>query len=160
MFQITRYYCTKFSTPKYHHAIFFLLQHLLSTSPFRPPPMVDHGEAVETVITEATCTENGKKHLVCSVCGKVMKVEVIPFTEHTMSDTPEVVTEPTFTSKGLERYKCTKCDEITEEKELPSSLSVFLSTTAGKVTVIAVPCALAGIILLSICLIVRKRKRK
>lgn len=123
-------------------------------------PMTDHGDTVETVITEATCTENGKKHLVCSVCGKVMKVEVIPFTGHIKSDTSEVVIEPTFTSKGLEYYKCINCGMVMEEKEIPSSLSVFLSSTTGKVTAIAAISILAGIIILSFCLIVRKRKRK
>ena len=123
-------------------------------------PMTDHGDTVETVITEATCTENGKKHLVCSVCGKVMKVEVIPFTGHIKSDTSEVVIEPTFTSKGLEYYKCINCGMVMEEKEIPSSLSVFLSSTTVKVTAIAAISILAGIIILSFCLIVRKRKRK
>lgn len=123
-------------------------------------PMVDHSDTVETVITEATCTENGKKHLVCSVCGKVMKVEVIPFTGHIKTETSEVVTEPTFTSKGLEYYKCINCGMVMEEKEIPSSLSVFLSRTTGKVTAVAAISVLAGIIILSFCLIVRKRKRK
>ena len=123
-------------------------------------PMTDHGDTVETVITEATCTENGKKHLICSVCGKVMKVEVIPFTGHIKSDTSEVVTEPTFTSKGLEHYKCINCGMIMEEKEIPSSLSVFLSSTTGKVTAVAAISVLAGIIILSFCLIAHKRKRK
>ena len=122
--------------------------------------MTDHGDTVETVITEATCTENGKKHLICSVCGKVMKVEVIPFTGHIKSDTSEVVTEPTFTSKGLEHYKCINCGMIMEEKEIPSSLSVFLSSTTGKVTAVAAISVLAGIIILSFCLIAHKRKRK
>lgn len=119
-----------------------------------------HDKLTEQITLAPTCTEKGKKTYICGVCNNNAKIEMLPPTGHVMSETPEIVTAATFTDKGLEHYKCTGCGMVMEEKELPSTLSVFLSGTTGKITVIAVPIVILGIIILVISSSVRKRKRR
>lgn len=66
-----------------------------------------------TVAKEPTCTENGSKEAVCSVCGYKI-TEDIPKTEHTYSEYT-VVKNPTCTEAGSKEAVCSVCgDKKTE----------------------------------------------
>ena len=71
-----------------------------------------------TILTPATCTEDGIKEIKCAVCGEVFSIEVIPSSGHTESEWI-VVLEPTTKTEGKQIKKCTVCSEPLGEEVIP-----------------------------------------
>ena len=71
-----------------------------------------HFTGVETILKEATCTEEGKKTITCTEenCGEV-KEEVIPAAGHRPGEW-ETVKEAACTEEGERVQKCTVCQEV------------------------------------------------
>lgn len=65
-----------------------------------------------TYLSAPTCTEVGKKRATCTVCAKVVDVE-IPVKAHSFGEW-KVLSEPTCASDGQKTRKCTECDEATD----------------------------------------------
>ncbi len=78
-----------------------------------------------TVLTPATCTENGIKVKKCSGCEKEIERDIIPFTGHTEETIPSVPS--TCTKAGLsEGIKCSVCKKILKSQtELPLKSHTF-----------------------------------
>ncbi len=71
-------------------------------------------ESTHVEITEATCTSNGKKETICSICGSILSTEIIPKKDHTYEDWI-IVKNPTEHEEGLKKKVCSVCkDELTE----------------------------------------------
>lgn len=72
----------------------------------------------ESIITEATCADEGVKKLTCSKCGdeKTEKIEKLP---HDF-DEGRIAIAPGCTTKGEFVYTCSFCGEI-ESEELPAN---------------------------------------
>ena len=107
------------------------------------------------VIEEATCTEDGLKAFVCTVCGELQtgSEEVIP-ASHDWDKKHTVIKKPTCTTGGKEAIKCSKCDELKGERTIPAAhnftkeviSSKTLKTPAkdGKPAVYYYTCAICG----------------
>jgi len=79
-------------------------------SPEKCPEGAHDFEEVSRV--EATCTEDGAKALICTICGEPGE-EVIPAAGHKWDD--GVVTEPTCDEAGYTTFTCTECGETRTE---------------------------------------------
>ena len=76
-------------------------------------PQHSHACAFETD-KEATCTEDGRKTGICSICGRTVH-ETIPATGHSWND-GEVTTAPGCESTGVRTFTCSACgDHYTEQ---------------------------------------------
>lgn len=62
-------------------------------------------------IKEATCTEDGLKTTICTICEETTGTEVIP-AEHKWNSTYTVDTEATCTTEGEKSIHCKNCPEI------------------------------------------------
>ena len=79
-------------------------------------PAKDHTDGSWTVDKEATCTENGSKHQICSVCGVTIKTETISAKGHTDEVVPGK--DATCTETGLtDGKKCSVCGETLVAQE-------------------------------------------
>ncbi len=67
---------------------------------------------------DATCTEDGKKYQICSVCNNEKVNEVITASGHIWSPTGTVKTAATCQKKGVTTYSCTKCDTTKDEEDI------------------------------------------
>ncbi len=67
---------------------------------------------------DATCTEDGKKYQMCSVCNNEKVNSVIQASGHTWSTTGTVKTAATCQKKGVTTYSCTKCDTTKDEEDI------------------------------------------
>ncbi len=76
-----------------------------------------HKDGEWTVVTEATCTTDGKKVLKCAVCNEVIKEEAIPAKGHTAGEWVTVF-EPTCTEDGMKQQKCSVCNVVIKEEIL------------------------------------------
>ena len=76
------------------------------------------------VTAEATCTADGTKEKVCSVCEDKV-TEVIPATGHTFADEFTVDTEPSCTEEGSKSRHCVNCDEVTDVTVIPAKGHTF-----------------------------------
>lgn len=72
----------------------------------------------ETIITPATCTENGAKELKCA-CGDSY-TELIEKLGHTYSDEWTVDSEATCTTDGTKSHHCIRCSSKTDETKIPA----------------------------------------
>ncbi len=81
-----------------------------------PIPATEKHEWTETIIKDATCTEDGEKLMKCSVCDEE-DPQVIEAAGHTPSDTA-VKVDPTCTENGSITYNCTVCGEKVEGEVL------------------------------------------
>lgn len=81
-----------------------------------------HLHDYETVfVKNATCTEEGKKHDVCKICGKITKESVVEKKPHTYVD--KIEKEATCYTEGEKHSVCSSCGDtvvVTIEK-LPHS---------------------------------------
>lgn len=65
---------------------------------------------------EPTCTEQGKGHTICSVCGDVMRDSVtVDAKEHSWNE-GEVIQEATCRKEGEKVFSCNSCGETRTEK--------------------------------------------
>lgn len=74
---------------------------------------VYHEESDWIIDSAATCTDNGSKHTVCTVCGKTVRESVIAATGHT--PVTEVIREAGCDYPGLIRITCENCDYSKDE---------------------------------------------
>lgn len=82
------------------------------------PGVHEHVEGDGIVTKAATCKENGEMTYKCTICGEVVRTEVIAkTTEHSYND-GEITTAATCTTTGVKTFTCTVCGETkTEEIE-------------------------------------------
>lgn len=66
----------------------------------------------EIIVQEATCEQEGKMELRCSVCHEVEKIVKIPKKSHETSEEWETVQEPDCETDGLEQKVCSVCGEV------------------------------------------------
>lgn len=82
------------------------------------PAAHEHVEGDGIVTKAATCKENGEMTYKCTICGEVVRTDVIAkTTEHSYND-GEITTAATCTATGVKTFTCTVCGETkTEEIE-------------------------------------------
>ena len=78
---------------------------------------------------EATCTENGSKHQVCSVCNESIKIETIISAGH---DYTETITNATAENKASVKFDCKIC-HYSESKEF-DRITVYVELTGSGIT--------------------------
>ena len=86
-------------------------------------PAKEHGETVEVVDPDSTCSQVGVKKFVCKDCYKeVAEQEEIPVKPHTApeEDVWEVHTPAACGVAGKEVVYCVDCDHILKEREIPA----------------------------------------
>jgi len=109
-------------------------------------------KAVETVVTEATCTENRVSDCVCEYCGISIGRKEIPDSALGHTDGEWVVlAEATCTEDGEKELHCSVCDEIIETAVIPATghsessekvIRAATCTTAGEKEI---SCAVCGV---------------
>ena len=72
----------------------------------------------QEVVTPATCTEDGKIEMICSVCGDKYTSEILEATDHEYSET---VVDPTCTKEGYTIFTCIHCGDTFTGDETPVS---------------------------------------
>ena len=72
-----------------------------------------------TVKKEATCTKDGLKVKLCTVCGNEVEKEVIPKLDHAWN-LGIVTTEATCTEEGVRTYTCSRCG-YTKTESIPAT---------------------------------------
>lgn len=93
----------------------------------------EHVEGDGIVTKAATCKENGERTYKCTICGEVVRTDVIAkTTEHTYND-GEITTAATCTETGVRTFTCTVCGETkTQEIEaLGHDYSIFVEEVAA-----------------------------
>ena len=85
-----------------------------------------HTDGEWIIDKEATCTENGSKHQICSVCESTIKTETITKLGHTDG---EWITdkEATVTENGLKKLICDACGAIISEEIISATGSLGIS---------------------------------
>lgn len=78
---------------------------------------VGHVQSEWDIIKAPTCTEEGRKHIICTVCGEELQVESVAATGHTASEWT-VVKAADCLEKGVERKICTVCEEELGTREI------------------------------------------
>ncbi len=68
-----------------------------------------HAETHQVVVTEATCTEDGKANLICDVCGNQIDTVVLPATGHDYIDNGETVDNTAVNGHTETPQVCTVC---------------------------------------------------
>lgn len=91
-------------------------------------PATEHSFGATVTDKEATCTEDGKFHSSCTVCG-FTKEETIEKFGHKFSTDASII-NPTCTQEGHRRFSCTVCKE--EIDEVIPALGHDEKTEAGK----------------------------
>lgn len=88
-----------------------------------------HVHTEKTVVIEPTCEDEGKKYVICEVCGEsIAESTVIPATGHSEGDWI-VTLEPTYESEGVKAKNCLICgkklkEELIEKLDEPESPTV------------------------------------
>ncbi len=86
---------------------------------------------IETVIKEASCSEEGKKEIYCSICDEIVHVENIEKLEHMPGEWIEK-SEGTCIEKATEVLTCLVCGEDIETKELELGEHSYSDWTISK----------------------------
>ena len=97
------------------------------------PGAHEHVEGDGIVTKAATCKENGEMTYKCTICGEVVRTDVIAkTTEHSYND-GEITTAATCTATGVKTFTCTVCGETkTQEIEaLGHDYSIFVEEVAA-----------------------------
>lgn len=76
-------------------------------------PMTGHTPNEGKITKYPTCTETGVMTYTCTVCGAVVKTEVIPAKGHTYPETGIETKPATCTEQGIMTFYCTVCGEGT-----------------------------------------------
>ena len=78
----------------------------------------EHVEGDGIVTKAATCKENGEMTYKCTICGEVVRTDVIAKTTEHSYNAGEITTAATCTATGVKTFTCTVCGETkTEEIE-------------------------------------------
>ena len=91
-------------------------------------PTAEHSFGSTVTDKEATCTEDGKFHSVCTVCGFTKEESIEKFGHKFNSDA--AILNPTCTEEGHRRFSCTVCKE--EIDEVTPALGHDEKTVKGK----------------------------
>ena len=94
---------------------------------------IGHIESDWMVDLAPTCTEQGNKHKVCTVCGAITDTKVMAAEGHQPTSYWAIAQESTCVSAGIKIRKCKACDEIVESKTAPlleHSLTISLISKA------------------------------
>ncbi len=99
----------------------------------------EHVEGDGIVTKAATCKENGEMTYKCTICGEVVRTDVIAkTTEHSYND-GEITTAATCTATGVKTFTCTVCGE-TKTQEIEALGHDF----HGEETIEAATCVKTG----------------
>lgn len=93
----------------------------------------EHVEGDGIVTKAATCKENGEMTYKCTICGEIVRTDVIAkTTEHSYND-GEITTAATCIATGVKTFTCTVCGETkTQEIEaLGHDYSIFVEEVAA-----------------------------
>ena len=82
---------------------------------------VTHQPGEWVVTKEATFEESGVRSLPCSVCGQIIRQEVIP--PHVAGEW-ELVRQPDYNVPGLYQQRCTDCGQVLAEEPVPALIPV------------------------------------
>lgn len=78
----------------------------------------EHVEGDGIVTKAATCKENGEMTYKCTICGEVVRTDIIAKTTEHSYNAGEITTAATCTATGVKTFTCTVCGETkTEEIE-------------------------------------------
>lgn len=78
----------------------------------------EHVEGDGIVTKAATCKENGEMTYKCTICGEVVRTDIIAKTTEHSYDAGEITTAATCTATGVKTFTCTVCGETkTQEIE-------------------------------------------
>ena len=88
-----------------------------------------HTDGEWIIDTEATCTEDGSKHQVCSVCKATITIETISATGH---DYNETITKATAENNASVKFDCKTCG--TSETKEYTPIAVYASLTGSGMT--------------------------
>ncbi len=77
-----------------------------------------HENTTETVIREATCSQEGLKNIICDECHKTLREEPIAKLKHA-STTVTVVKEAICGEDGLQTVICDECHQTVREEVIP-----------------------------------------
>ena len=79
-------------------------------------------------IKDATCTEPGGKHKICSACGhSYASTEIVPVIPHTWVEIDRVEPDHNTATDGKIVYKCSVCEETKEEVLAAESIKITLN---------------------------------
>lgn len=97
------------------------------------PAAHEHVEGDGIVTKAATCKENGEMTYKCTICGEVVRTDVIPKTTEHSFNAGEITTAATCTTTGVKTFTCTVCGETkTQEIEaLGHDYSIFVEEVAA-----------------------------
>ena len=93
----------------------------------------EHVEGDGIVTKAATCKENGEMTYKCTICGEVVRTDVIAKTAEHSYNAGEITTAATCTVTGVKTFTCTVCGETkTQEIEaLGHDYSIFVEEVAA-----------------------------
>lgn len=78
-------------------------------------PLKEHTPDKIEVVTEATETADGLQNVYCSVCGTLIRTEVIPVIPHEHNYVVSSETHPTCMENGNKHYVCSVCGSYYDE---------------------------------------------
>ncbi len=81
--------------------------------------IVRRGHHFTMSIKDATCTANGSKSMVCTVCKHVQSSEVIPMTDHNYTE--RITAQPTCVANGKKETYCTNCGHVSKTEDIPAT---------------------------------------
>lgn len=93
----------------------------------------EHVEGDGIVTKAATCKENGEMTYKCTICGEVVRTDIIAkTTEHSYND-GEITTAATCTATGVKTFTCTVCGgtKTQEIEALGHDYSIFVEEVAA-----------------------------
>lgn len=84
-------------------------------------PAKEHGELVDVVGTESTCTVKGTMNHICKDCTQIVSTSEIELKDHTETTEWVTVAEATCEEAGKQVRYCANCEHVFEEKEIPAT---------------------------------------
>ena len=114
-------------------------------------PVGDHEKGAVKTMTEATCTENGRRQVYCKFCGTVLETEEVMALGHEAGEW-QTETEAGWFTPGEKAVRCIHCDEILEKEVIPVNTTRLY--VLGGVVVAVIGIAVVAIV------VVRKNNRK
>lgn len=92
---------------------------------------IAHIQSDWIVTKEATCLENGREEIQCTVCGYVVRGRSVAKTGHDYEPTGNVLQEATCFEKGSQEVKCSVCGDISSV-EIPKLTHVWSEYVADE----------------------------
>lgn len=86
----------------------------------------EHSDSEWIVDSEATIFSDGKQHLECLLCGKVLQDAIIPKIECSHSESLWITDQsPALCADGTKHEECTVCGEILATEQIPYGLNLI-----------------------------------